>query len=641
MTGFTETAYNVFAPTDAGGNPRKVDNADTQRWGTEVERLIMALIAGAGGDIDLPNLLIRYTVTGGSANAITATPNLPVPSGPGLALFSIQIQQANTGPVTINGKPLLTNTGNNLSADGLAAGGMYLFLDNGDHFRLLTDEVSSAIVAAAEAAAVRAEDAAAGLNLPTIGAGDAGKTLVVKEDESGFELAVPSITTPTRTSMKAIPALNAGQTVFLTEAGREGTFILKAGSPPVTDTQEGIYVVSDTAGYYWERVCIETPTVRLFGAKQDNVSDDTAAVQGALDVLGVAYIDSRHGLKLKIAGTIRLKNARNQLIGIGWPWLVQGTVTPIFVESNFQKVQGLVIDGTAATAQVPAIRIRTSLRQLTTIEISDIYGVNCFGGIMDDDAGNFVAIFVNIRDVTLEGHRGYGVYTGDCWASYHIDQVVVDRVGKTGTAYNYPGFYFNGAEGIFFRNCAQNGSAGTGIQPLQDGAVFENCNFVVFENFIPDHSGGRGLVFINCANVKGDRSTLVNCGSHGLVASGGSMFDLDSITATQIAGGAASSDAFNVDNVVGFRARGLYGTGFKRNGFFGNAIQRANVQGEFSNNANRGIVTLGAGSANIFHGCITANNTAGNYSLSGGSDYLRDHIISAGTIADITGPATA
>jgi len=165
MTGFTETAYNVFAPTDAGGNPRRVDNADTQRWGTEVERLIMALIAGAGGDIDLPNLLIRYTVTGGTANAITATPNLPVPSGPGIALFSIRILQPNTGPVTVNGKPLRTNTGREISANGLVAGGNYLFLDNGSEYRLLSDEVSTAIVAAAERARDQAEAIAARIDL--------------------------------------------------------------------------------------------------------------------------------------------------------------------------------------------------------------------------------------------------------------------------------------------------------------------------------------------------------------------------------------------------------------------------------------------------------------------------------------------
>src|SRR5690606_37738361 len=85
---------------------------------------------------------------------------LPVPSGPGVAVFSIVIEEANTGPVTINGKPLLSNTGNELVAGALAADGIYLFLDNGDSYRLLSDYVSSSIIAAAEAAAGQAASSA-------------------------------------------------------------------------------------------------------------------------------------------------------------------------------------------------------------------------------------------------------------------------------------------------------------------------------------------------------------------------------------------------------------------------------------------------------------------------------------------------
>ncbi|WP_028034100.1 hypothetical protein [Chelativorans sp. J32] len=134
-------------PASGKWDPRK---PEIRQLLSEWWQVLIALIAGAGGDIDLPNLLIRYTVTGGTPNAITATPNLPVPSGPGLALFSIQIQQTNTGPVTINGKPLLTSSGNQLTAGGLVAGGMYLFLDNGSSFRLLTDQASAALVAQME-----------------------------------------------------------------------------------------------------------------------------------------------------------------------------------------------------------------------------------------------------------------------------------------------------------------------------------------------------------------------------------------------------------------------------------------------------------------------------------------------------------
>ncbi len=41
--------------------------------------------------------------------------------------------------------------------------------------------------------------------------------------------------------------------VFLTDEGREGQFICKVGVAP-SDPLEGIYVSSNTAGFYWERV---------------------------------------------------------------------------------------------------------------------------------------------------------------------------------------------------------------------------------------------------------------------------------------------------------------------------------------------------------------------------------------------------
>jgi len=143
-------------PASGAWDPRKVE---IRRLLSEHMAAIIALIAGQGGDIDLPNLLIRYTVTGGTADAIEATPNLPAPSGPGLALFSIAIQQPNTGPVTINGKPLLTNTGEPVPAGYLGAGMTLLFLDDGASFKMLSYGDAEAIQATVEDLLVQAEAA--------------------------------------------------------------------------------------------------------------------------------------------------------------------------------------------------------------------------------------------------------------------------------------------------------------------------------------------------------------------------------------------------------------------------------------------------------------------------------------------------
>lgn len=53
--------------------------------------------------------------------------------------------------------------------------------------------------------------------------------------------------------MAAIASPAAGNTVYLTEMGREGLFECFSGSSPAPDTLQGLYVPSTTAGFYWAR----------------------------------------------------------------------------------------------------------------------------------------------------------------------------------------------------------------------------------------------------------------------------------------------------------------------------------------------------------------------------------------------------
>lgn len=108
---------------------------------------------------------IKGTDSGaGTPNAIQVTsPTIPATDGAALIVFNIF--EANTGsPVTVsfNGGTALTiktNTGNNVASGGLTANMMVAGFVSGSTFRLISDQVSSAIVAAAEAAQAAAEDA--------------------------------------------------------------------------------------------------------------------------------------------------------------------------------------------------------------------------------------------------------------------------------------------------------------------------------------------------------------------------------------------------------------------------------------------------------------------------------------------------
>lgn len=65
---------------------------------------------------------------------------------------------------------------------------------------------------------------------------------------------IPGISSFTTTTIANLPAIlpAAGDVVFVTDLGREGLFVCRAGTAP-SDPLQGIYVASNTANFYWER----------------------------------------------------------------------------------------------------------------------------------------------------------------------------------------------------------------------------------------------------------------------------------------------------------------------------------------------------------------------------------------------------
>ncbi|MDR6757847.1 hypothetical protein J2Y48_003144 [Mycoplana sp. BE70] len=102
---------------------------------------------------DLPfSFVVASNIGAGTPNAIQATSSIPVS---GSALVWVNVFTANTGPVTVafNGGaplPIKTNTGNDVAPGGLMSGMIVLGIVSDSTFRVVNDQVSSAIVAAAE-----------------------------------------------------------------------------------------------------------------------------------------------------------------------------------------------------------------------------------------------------------------------------------------------------------------------------------------------------------------------------------------------------------------------------------------------------------------------------------------------------------
>ncbi|PJR11564.1 hypothetical protein [Sinorhizobium meliloti] len=171
---YSSGAGSIAKPTKALLDADLAHAADVTAWvyaDTAVANNGIYRKTGASGAgswsfiLPLPFSFINAVDAGaGAANAIQATTTIPVSE---YALIKMNIFEANTGsPVTIsfNGGTALTiktNSGNDVAAGGLVAGMIVLGIVSGSTFRLLSDQVSSAIVAAAEAAQAAAEAAAA------------------------------------------------------------------------------------------------------------------------------------------------------------------------------------------------------------------------------------------------------------------------------------------------------------------------------------------------------------------------------------------------------------------------------------------------------------------------------------------------
>lgn len=206
-----ELAANIWADGPSS-DPYEPDKAQIRAWGTWVEDIINAFTSTGGliysskaaleadlskaansmawviGDpvaanngvygkvgasgtgswtrrSDLPfSFIIASDAGAGTPNGIQATTAIPVSSS---ALIWMNVADTNTAsPVTVSfngGTPLTikTNSGNDVVVGGLTAGMIVLGIVSGTTFRLVSDQASAAIVAAAEAAADRAEAAAA------------------------------------------------------------------------------------------------------------------------------------------------------------------------------------------------------------------------------------------------------------------------------------------------------------------------------------------------------------------------------------------------------------------------------------------------------------------------------------------------
>lgn len=122
-------------------------------------------------------------------------------------------------------------------------------------------------------------------------------------------------------------SLAEGVNVYLTQDGRAGEFVVKTGTPP-SDPQKGIYIVLAN-GNYAKRNRIDHINIQWFGAAGDSSTDNTLAIQAAVD-----YGISENISVFVPSGTynyqgvyIESPNTNLGIFGTGWGSILVNTAT--------------------------------------------------------------------------------------------------------------------------------------------------------------------------------------------------------------------------------------------------------------------------------------------------------------------------
>jgi hypothetical protein len=367
-----------------------------------------------------------------------------------------------------------------------------------------------------------------------------GASLVSMEGGPTVEIAVTAaevailnrvIRVSSRTEMKAYD-VPAGYQFSLSEGGRSGSFVVKAGSPP-SDPSEGINVVLTNGNYAMRRFDgISTNggvDFYWFGALGDDVNDDVAVVAA-------------------------------------WDYALAQNLAISFSDGTFKK-------STTLTANV-AITMRGQSKQRSIINHTGA-GPN----LVIDGLGSFI-YNGTVSDFTLKGDSdkvahtgttGHGLvlnYVGNGWSFENLDVIQNDRGLSASNSFT-----------AAFRNCRFQWNRSVGAYGFTEfnNPTFDSCQF----NF-------NGTIGARLSCVQG---SVVNCNAEGneeeqIILLGRSWY-IGGIYFEKPARGFAM---LKLDGVQGFEVGG--GCYFNDLGFTGASGNIIAIQ--VAGNSNHGLVSYGS-----------------------------------------------
>lgn len=386
-----------------------------------------------------------------------------------------------------------------------------------------------------------------------------------------------------------------------------------------------------------------------YGATGDGTTDDTQAIQDAIDAGYVIYFPPTAGGYKVSSATLTIPSNRTLLGDYGKTKIIHANGSWLFdIAGSFVTINGFQFDCTAVTSDsVGIFRLRSDTLSMEYITISNIY-TNSATRVIADVASSNVIVNLNLKNWSCRLHRGNAVYLQTVFAYLQVEEVTVDFVG--GSVRNYTAFRVENNQGSRWTQCDVTGGDITGTTSSQHGFLFNNCIAVWMYGCMADTCGGNGFyLYDNCSYFYFENCVASLCDGFGFgcgEADGGTTYQLRLSNCT-VQGRrlqtykTSDKSAYTFDSCDTVQLSNCEAVDSTGDGFYMNGTVRYNMSNcRGDTNSLYGMASSGS-SNGLVTGCSFYGNVTDNAALATTTDHIVSCVNNAGAVFSLTGPGTA
>lgn len=429
--------------------------------------------------------------------------------------------------------------------------------------------------------------------------------------------------------------------ILSVDSGKTVTFLSPVNAP---DTQ--IFSGSGSVSLLSKQIDVN---VIWFGAKGDGSTDDTVAIQAAINSSWVINFPSTaNGYKISTATLSIPSNrklvgdfAKTKIVHVYDGWLFD-------IKGSYIEIDGFQIDSSATTlANSGIIRLRTDLSSVQRLYFSNIESSSAHYFAKDmNSTGNIVELY--FTHCIAKSHKGPGIDLRDTFGYLRLEDCTIDYVGIT--ASNFRAYRLDNNQGSTWINCDVTGGTVDGTTSSQDGFFFNNCVAVWMNNCMADTVGGNGFyLFDGCRYFY-----LVNCvaslcdrtGFGAGAALGNTSYQIRLSNCT-VAGRrlmtykTSSVDGYEFDGCDIVQLSNCESVDCTGDGYYMNGTTKYNLSNcRADTNTLWGFESSATGDG-IVTGSSFNSNGSGNVNLATANDYVESCIATSGALFSLQGPGTA